>query len=257
MSNYVKSTDFGAKDSLPSSSQDKKIMGATFDLEFNAVATAIQTKANLASPVFTGTPTAPNPAGSAAGQELVTAKWVRDIINLVEPIGTIKVWAGALVSIPAGWQACDGTNGTLDLRDRFVVGAGTNYTRHTAAGSAAGSLSVWATITSQSGGSHSHGAATGSHALTVSEMPSHLHGPAAGTGFITEGASGFGLATNTSGLQVYAPATGHNANTAASGGGLGHTHSIGADGIHTHAVNGSVPLPPYMPVTFIQKIANV
>lgn len=38
--------------------------------------------------------------------------------------GLIAIWSGAIVDIPAGWQICDGTNGTPDLRDRFVVGAG-------------------------------------------------------------------------------------------------------------------------------------
>ena len=41
--------------------------------------------------------------------------------------GLIMIWQGAIGAIPAGWQICDGTNGTPDLRDRFVVGAGTTY----------------------------------------------------------------------------------------------------------------------------------
>jgi len=35
---------------------------------------------------------------------------------------------GAVVDIPTGWSICDGTSGTPDLRDRFIVGAGTTYT---------------------------------------------------------------------------------------------------------------------------------
>ena len=41
--------------------------------------------------------------------------------------GCIVIWSGAIVNIPAGYQICDGTNGTPDLRDRFVVGAGSTY----------------------------------------------------------------------------------------------------------------------------------
>lgn len=37
------------------------------------------------------------------------------------------VWSGAIIAIPSGWALCDGTNGTPDLRDRFIVGAGTTY----------------------------------------------------------------------------------------------------------------------------------
>lgn len=43
------------------------------------------------------------------------------------PAGIIALWSGAIGSIPSGWNLCDGTNGTPDLRDRFIVGAGNNY----------------------------------------------------------------------------------------------------------------------------------
>ena len=36
------------------------------------------------------------------------------------------MWSGSIADIPTGWQLCDGTNGTPDLRDRFVIGAGSN-----------------------------------------------------------------------------------------------------------------------------------
>lgn len=39
------------------------------------------------------------------------------------PIGCIVIWNGAVSNIPSGWRLCDGTNGTPDLRDKFVVGA--------------------------------------------------------------------------------------------------------------------------------------
>lgn len=39
------------------------------------------------------------------------------------PMGSIVIWSGTVASIPSGWQLCNGTNGTPDLRDRFVVGA--------------------------------------------------------------------------------------------------------------------------------------
>lgn len=43
-------------------------------------------------------------------------------------VGMIILWNAAIVDVPAGWQICDGTNGTPDLRDAFVVGAGSSYT---------------------------------------------------------------------------------------------------------------------------------
>jgi|TARA_R100001460_G_C3453468_1_gene165009 phage gp45-like len=60
MSNYTKTTNFTAKDSLPSGDSGKVIRGSEFDTEFNAIATANATKADLASPTFTGTVTVPN-----------------------------------------------------------------------------------------------------------------------------------------------------------------------------------------------------
>lgn len=41
--------------------------------------------------------------------------------------GIITSFAGAIADIPAGWVLCNGSNGTPDLRDNFVVGAGTSY----------------------------------------------------------------------------------------------------------------------------------
>jgi len=60
------------------------------------------------------------------------------------------MWSGSLATIPSGWALCDGTNGTPDLRDRFVLGAG--------AGENPG----------EAGGSHTK-------TLTVNELPSHTH----------------------------------------------------------------------------------
>lgn len=41
--------------------------------------------------------------------------------------GIIALWSGAVADIPIGWVLCDGTNGTPDLRNRFIVGAGDTY----------------------------------------------------------------------------------------------------------------------------------
>ena len=59
MSNYTKTTNFTAKDTLPSGDTNKIIRGSEFDTEFDAIAVASATKANIASPTFTGTVTIP------------------------------------------------------------------------------------------------------------------------------------------------------------------------------------------------------
>lgn len=43
------------------------------------------------------------------------------------PKGVILLWYGSLASIPSGFVLCDGTNDTPDLRDKFIVGAGSTY----------------------------------------------------------------------------------------------------------------------------------
>jgi hypothetical protein len=59
MSNYTKSTNFATKDALSSGNALKIVKGTEIDTEFNNIATAIATKADLASPTLTGTPTLP------------------------------------------------------------------------------------------------------------------------------------------------------------------------------------------------------
>ncbi len=48
------------------------------------------------------------------------------LFDIVMPSGLICMWSGS--EVPKGWYLCDGTNGTPDLRNRFIVGAGSNYT---------------------------------------------------------------------------------------------------------------------------------
>lgn len=66
------------------------------------------------------------------------------------PSGLISLYSGAEVDIPEGWVICNGENGTPDLRDKFVIGAGNTYS-----------------IGSEGGEAR--------HILTVNEMPSHSH----------------------------------------------------------------------------------
>jgi len=56
--------------------------------------------------------------------------------NGITPIGGIIMWSGSVVSVPSGWALCNGANGTPNLRDRFVVGAGSGYTPGNTGGSA-------------------------------------------------------------------------------------------------------------------------
>jgi len=99
--------------------------------------------------------------------------------------GCIVIWSGAIVNIPAGYQICDGTNGTPDLRDRFVVGAGSTYNP------------------GDTGGNSSH-----SHTWTI---PLHTHTIVGGTNIaaggdynkVTDQSSNTGSTNSSSSLPPY------------------------------------------------------
>ena len=55
MANYIKATNFTAKDALPTGNPGKIIKGTEIDVEYTAIATAIGSKADTNSPTFTGT----------------------------------------------------------------------------------------------------------------------------------------------------------------------------------------------------------
>lgn len=50
------------------------------------------------------------------------------------PTGLITTWSGTLANIPVGWTLCDGSNGTPDLRERFIVGVTTGENPGTTGG---------------------------------------------------------------------------------------------------------------------------
>lgn len=85
------------------------------------------------SPTFTGTPVAPTATAGTNTTQIATTAFV--ITNGV-PSGCILLWSGSIATIPAGFYLCDGANSTPDLRDRFIVGAGSSYAVAATGGSA-------------------------------------------------------------------------------------------------------------------------
>jgi len=59
-----------------------------------------------------------------------TGAGVEEVIStsLFIPSGIITMWSGSIATIPLTWALCDGTSGTPDLTDKFIVGAGATYT---------------------------------------------------------------------------------------------------------------------------------
>lgn len=99
MTSYVKSTNFASKDSLASGNPLKIIKGTEFDIEFNNIATAINTKADTADPTFTGVPLAPTASVGTSNTQISTTAFVTAAIAAAKealyPVGSIYINAGA------------------------------------------------------------------------------------------------------------------------------------------------------------------
>lgn len=77
-----------------------------------------------------------------------------EVPKALTPVGTIVMWAGAINQIPQGWALCDGTNGTPNLKGRFIVGYDPNESAYNSIGKTGGQRDV---------------------TLSVAQMPQHNH----------------------------------------------------------------------------------
>lgn len=175
-------------------------------------------------------------------------------LNIGMPIGTIALWSGALATIPDGWQICDGTNGTVNLRDRFVVGAGSLYNPGTTGGSADAALP-----------SHTH-TATSTSTFTGTQLPTHGHGlnDPGHRHFVKEGTflqnSGAGFATGTDisnprSVATTTVTTGISVNDQTAGtpsGTVVTSTTLSTEGVTASNRN----LPPYYALYYIQKMTD-
>jgi len=182
MSNYTKSTDFAAKDALASGNAVKIVKGTEIDTEFNNIATAVSTKADLASPTFTGTPTFPTGAvgvTQSAGNNttaLATTAFVQAAIALLYPVGSI--YTNATSNTNPGTLLGFGT-WTAFGAGRVMVGFDSGNALFNAAEETGGSANAIVV-------SHTHTATS-----TVSDS-GHVHAASAGQ-FVQSGGGGLGI----------------------------------------------------------------
>ena len=191
------------------------------------------------------------------------------------PTGGIILWSGAANNIPTGWVLCDGQNSTPDLRNRFVVGAGTGSIY--SVGDTGGSND--ATLVSHSHNVNGNTNNTGdhSHSGNTNNTGDHSHsGNTNNTGDHTHrwgtddniGAQGGNNNPDANGGQAWkantdtAGAHSHNLNTNNAG---SHSHNINTNntGSHSHNVNGNTDSqgssatganrPPYYALCYIMK----
>jgi microcystin-dependent protein len=165
--------------------------------------------------------------------------------------GFIGLFSGPIANIPSGWALCNGANGTPDLRNRFIVGAGDAYVP----GSTGGANTVTLDVSQMP--SHNHGGATGgqnadhTHSGYTDSQGNHAHdlnsgyaltGPEGGGAWNPGGRSDVSTGTNVAGA--------HTHNVATYGASSDHAHAIGSQG----GGAGHENRPPYYALAYIMKL---
>ena len=230
MANYIKATNFTAKDALPTGNPGKIIKGTEIDVEYTAIATAIGSKADTNSPTFTGTPTAPTAVAGTSNTQIATTAFVAASVASAIPSGGIIIWSGSIAAVPSGWYLCDGSNGTPDLRDRFVIGAGSAY----AVGDTGGSKDAIVV-------EHNHTSVSTSLSGSI-------------TGISQSFGDGGGEASG-----VFSKTTGHTVNFTPIENDSGDGGGVTFNGNHSHTINSTgssgtnANLPPYYALAYIMK----
>lgn len=229
MSNYTKATNFATKDTLPTGDSGKIVKGTEIDNEFNAIASAISSKADTASPTFTGTPAAPTASYGNSTTQLATTAFVQAALEAIYPVGSIYINATSS-SNPVSllgfgtWEAFGA--------GRVLVGLNSSDTDFDTAEETGGAK----TVTS----SGSISGTVGGTALTEAQMPKHYHqmrGPNNISAPQNDQGTSFGVyggGTPDDGAQQYG--------TFSTGGGSasGGTDTGTANGeSHTHSFSGS------------------
>jgi hypothetical protein len=211
------------------------------------------TGANLSvsgTTTLTGVATAPTAANGTNNTQIATTAFV--IYNGV-PSGCIMLWSGSIASIPSGWYLCNGTNGTPNLMDRFVVGAGSTYPVGAAAGSA-DAIVVSHSHTASSGGqsvNHSHSGTTSgmnrnnphNHAVPVyisTVDPQQIAAQGVNTQFFEYGS----YATGSTDIN-------HEHAFTTGGVSADHNHAITVNSTGSSGTNAN--MPPYYALAYIMK----
>lgn len=169
-----------------------------------------------------------NSAGSTIGtyDNIYGIVGVQTAVGTTIPLGVITLWYGSIGSVPTGWYLCDGANGTPDLRDKFVVAAGSTYAVGATGGSAnAIVVSHTHTGTTDAGGAHNHTAGGNAAIAHYGTGASATH-------------RGVSDVANTTGIaDLDAAAT--------------HTHAFTTASAGTSGTNAN--LPPYYALAYIMK----
>jgi len=197
MADYTLAVSWSGKDALADSDANKVISGDDFHTEFTTVQTAINSKADIASETFTGTPLAPTAAEGTNSTQIATTAFVRtEILGRVYPVGSIFTTVTAYADSAAVVAVIGGTTWVAFGAGKVLVGVDTGD-------------SDFNTI-EETGGSK-----TDSHTLTIAEMPAHTHT--------------YGKSTTSENMSIHDISGLRGAattDTSSTGGGGAHTHDI-------------------------------
>lgn len=168
------------------------------------------------------------------------------------PEGGIAIWSGSLATIPAGWVLCDGSNGTPDLRERFVLGAPAATDPGATGGANSFTLSESQlpahthSASSSTAGSHTHSGSTSSagnhtHSASTSTDGNHNHTFRVGNcyGYVsasTDYAGGHGNSGSYTEFDTHSAGAHTHSVSINSAGNHSHTVTINSGGSHVHTI---------------------
>ena len=200
MANYLKATDFAAKDALLSGDPNKIVKGTEIDDEFDAIQTAVNSKANTASSALTGIPTAPTATAGNNTTQIATTAFVSTAVAAISlasvyPVGSIYINAGVttnpatllgfgtwvefgagkvLVGLDAGDSSFNTLEETGGSKDAVVVEH--NHTGSTdAAGVHSHGVTLGAAIVAEQPNPYAKSGANASGSLSTSSAGEHSH----------------------------------------------------------------------------------
>jgi len=136
MSNYTKTTNFATKDTLASGNPLKTIKGTEFNVEFDAIAVASATKANLAAPTFTGVVSAVTASSGTDTTQVATTAFVATAVSNVDLSSLLPKAGGAMTGAITTNSTFDG----VDIAVRDSVLSTTTTTADAALPKAGGAL---------------------------------------------------------------------------------------------------------------------
>jgi len=199
MSNYTKLTAYDTKDNLTTGDALKRIKGTELDDEFDAISVAIATKANLASPEFSGTPTVPTASAGSNTTQAASTAFVQAAISLLYPIGSIY------------------TNATSAVNPATLLGFGT-WSAFAAGRVMVGFNSANALFDTaeETGGSADAITVSHTHTATVTD-PGHVHQQNGNGGLCPGGGSQVPLGNIASGYNTVSATTGISVTNASAG----------------------------------------